>query len=285
MQLIRQKSFSGEGPILYLVPTPIGNLEDMTYRSVRILSEVDIIFAEDTRVSMKLLSHFDIHKPLKSFHEHNTMEMTEVILNHLQRSENVALISDAGMPLISDPGFEIVKRARESNYKVVALPGANALLTGLVASGIEAIPFTFIGFLDTKQNKRRFELEQLGYREETLVFYEAPHRLKDLLQDLLQVFGDRTITIARELSKTFEEIIHGTIRECLELEDLKGEMVVIVQGYQKEGLDHSKLSVIDQVDYFIASGLSKTDAMKKVAMMTGIPKNKIYHDYLENKLN
>lgn len=281
----RQKSFSGTGPILYLIPTPIGNLEDMTYRSVRILSEVDVIFAEDTRVSTKLLNHFNIHKPIKSYHEHNKMEMTDVIINHLNQSQNVALISDAGMPLISDPGFEIVKKAREMNFTVVALPGANAVLTGLVASGIEAIPFSFFGFLDSKQKKRISQLEQLLYREETLVFYEAPHRLNDFLTDLLQVFGDRTISIARELSKTFEEIIHGSISECMKLEELKGEMVIVVSGYHQSENNQEKLSIIEQVDYFISSGLSKTDAMKKVSLMTGIPKNKIYQEYLVNKLN
>jgi 16S rRNA (cytidine1402-2'-O)-methyltransferase len=282
--LKRQKSFSGDGPILYLVPTPIGNLEDMTFRSVRILQEVDIIYAEDTRVSGKLLHHYDIHKPLKSYHEHNKYEMTSEIISYLKEGKNIGLISDAGMPLLSDPGFEIVKKAREEDFKVVTLPGSNALLTGLVTSGIEVIPFTFLGFLDSKKAKRIATLEELKYREETLVFYEAPHRLQSLLEDLFAVFGDRLISITRELSKTFEEIIHGYISECLKLEELKGEMVIIVKGYVKEDLSTDSLSIVSQVDYFIDGGLSKTDAMKKVSQMTGIPKNKIYQDYLEKKI-
>lgn len=269
--------------ILYLVPTPIGNLEDITLRAMRILKECDIIYAEDTRVSAKLLRYYNIYKPLKSYHEHNKMSMTEDILSHLENNEMVSLISDAGMPLISDPGYEIVSAAREKGYLVVSLPGANAALTALVSSGLKAEQFTFIGFLDTRKKRREIFLEGLKYREETLLFYEAPHRLKETLKSLLEVFGDRHITIARELTKAFEEIISGTLSEMQELEELKGEFVLVLEGYvpTEEKLE---ASIVEQVDFFIQEGLSKTEAMKKVSSLTGIPKNKIYQEYLDSKL-
>jgi len=283
--MLRQKSFAQELPTFYLVPTPIGNLEDMTFRSVRILKEVEVIFAEDTRVSQKLMSHFEIKGQLRSYHEHNKHVATEEILNLLKEGKNVALISDAGMPLLSDPGFEIVQKAREQGYNVVALPGANAVLTGLVTSGIQVLPFTFLGFLDNKKTKRQKELEELKYRKETLVFYEAPHRLKELLEDMYIIFGDRVISITRELTKTFEEIIHGPISECMTLEPLKGEMVIVVSGNQEKEFLHSELSIVDQVDFFIKDGLTKTEAMKRVSALTGLPKNKIYQDYLQTKVS
>ncbi len=283
--MLRQKSFAQELPTIYLVPTPIGNLEDMTFRSVRILKEVEVIFAEDTRVSQKLMSHFEIKGQLRSYHEHNKHVATEEILNLLKEGKNVALISDAGMPLLSDPGFEIVQKAREQGYNVVALPGANAVLTGLVTSGIQVLPFTFLGFLDNKKTKRQKELEELKYRKETLVFYEAPHRLKELLEDMYIIFGDRVISITRELTKTFEEIIHGPISECMTLEPLKGEMVIVVSGNQEKEFLHSELSIVDQVDFFIKDGLTKTEAMKRVSALTGLPKNKIYQDYLQTKVS
>ncbi|MBU0996788.1 MAG: 16S rRNA (cytidine(1402)-2'-O)-methyltransferase [Firmicutes bacterium] len=283
--LLRQKSFTQELPTLYLVPTPIGNLEDMTLRSIRILKESKVIFAEDTRVSQKLLSHYQISGPLKSYHEHNKHEASDEILTLLKEGNTVALISDAGMPLLSDPGFEIVKRAREQGFHVVALPGANAVLTGLVTSGIQVLPFTFLGFLDPKKTKRLKELEDLKYRKETLVFYEAPHRLKELLEDMYTIFGNRVISITRELTKTFEEIIHGPISECMTLEPLKGEMVIVVSGNQETEFNHSHLSIVDQVDFFIKDGLTKTEAMKRVSALTGLPKNKIYQDYLQTNIN
>ncbi len=279
--MYRQKSFSIEKPTLYLVPTPIGNLEDMTFRSLRILKEVEVIFAEDTRVSQKVLSHYEIKKPLKSYHEHNKIAQTEEILTYLRKSDSVALISDAGMPLISDPGFEIVLAARSERFNVVSLPGANAVLTGLITSGIQTLPFSFFGFLEAKKTKRLIALNDLKYRQETLVFYETPHRINEVLVDMLSVLGNRKITIARELTKTFEEVIHGTIEECISLENLKGEMVVIVEGYQQSVSDNQSLSIVDQIDFFIEEGLSKTEAMKKVSSLTGIPKNKIYQEYLE----
>lgn len=284
MNLLRQKSFINEKPTLYLVPTPIGNLEDMTFRSVRILKETSVIFAEDTRVSQKILSHFEIKKPLKSYHEHNKMSASSDVLSYLRNGESVSLISDAGMPLISDPGFEIVLKAREEGFSVVSLPGANALLTALVASGIRALPFSFYGFLDSKKNKRIQELEELKYHSETLIFYEAPHRLVAFLEDMHTVLGNRMITIARELTKSYEEIIHGTILECLSLEPLKGEMVVIVEGFVGNANKNNHFTIVEQVDFFIEEGLSKTEAMKKVSELTGVPKNKIYQEYLNSTI-
>jgi len=280
--LERQKSFQEVKPTLYLVPTPIGNLEDMTIRGIRILKEVDKIFAEDTRVTQKLLDHYDIHTSCLSYHEHNKASMKSEMLDFLDEKKNIALVSDAGTPVISDPGREIVEAARKAGYHVVSLPGPSAFVTALVATAFPAIPFTFYGFLDAKQSRRLTELENLRYRKETLVFYEAPHRLKELLEDMYVVLGNRRMTIARELTKTFEELISGSIAECMTLDALKGEMVVIVEGYDEE-IQLPEGDIVAQIDFFIEEGMKRSDAMKKLSEMTGIPKNKIYQEYLEKK--
>lgn len=277
----RLKSYDTGKPTLYLVPTPIGNLEDMTYRAVRILQESDVIYAEDTRVTQKLLRHFQISKPLKVAHEHNQTIASQWILSDLQEGKNVALVSDAGMPLVSDPGAEVVSSIRRHGFPVVCLPGPSALLTGLVASGMKVHPFLFVGFLDAKKTKRIQSLEELQFRTETLVFYEAPHRIQELVDDLYQVFGSRSFAIARELTKTFEEIITGNLEEQPSLDGLKGEMVVIVSGYEQPQEEITNLSIVEQVDLFVKDGMSKTDAMKQVSLLTGIPKNTIYQEYLK----
>jgi 16S rRNA (cytidine1402-2'-O)-methyltransferase len=267
---------------LFIVPTPIGNLEDMTFRAVSILQKVDLIYAEDTRVSKKILSYYNINKNLISLHEHNESKRFEEILENLNQGMNIAIISDAGMPLLSDPGFLIVQEVKKAGFNVVALPGANALLPGLLMSGIKTIPFVFVGFLDAKQKKRREELLKYQYYPQTLIFYEAIHRIKQTLEDLFNVFGDRNFVIAREISKAYEEIISGKLSEYNELEELKGELVLIVEGFS-ESID-SSLTIVEQVDFFIESGLKKTEAMKKVSEMTNIPKNRIYEEYLSEKI-
>lgn len=278
----RHLNYQNEKATLYLVPTPIGNLEDMTFRAVNILQKVDLVYAEDTRVSKKILSYYNISKNLISLHEHNESKRFEEILDNLNQGMNIAIISDAGMPLLSDPGFLIVQEVKKSGFNVVALPGANALLPGLLMSGIKTIPFVFIGFLDAKQKKRREELFKYQYYPQTLIFYEAIHRIKQTLEDIYNIFGDRNFVIAREISKAYEEIISGKLSEYNELEELKGELVLIVEGFS-ESID-SSLTIVEQVDFFIESGLKKTEAMKKVSEMTNIPKNRIYEEYLSEKI-
>lgn len=280
--MYREKSFASDLPHLVFVPTPIGNLEDMTFRAIKELQNADVIFAEDTRVTKKLLDHFEIVKPLRSFHEHNKTSSTEEVLSHLRKNEVVALVSDAGMPIISDPGFELTEAVRSEGFIVYALPGSNALLTALVSSGIRAIPFSFLGFLDSKKSKRLEEITNLQYKTETLIFYEAPHRIEEVLEDFYSVFGSRKACIARELTKLHEEIIVGDLSELQHLENIKGEIVLIIEGYSS-ALVKSNLSIVEQVDLFIEEGYKKTEAMKKVSVLSGIPKNKIYQEYLDNQ--
>jgi 16S rRNA (cytidine1402-2'-O)-methyltransferase len=254
----------------------------MTFRAVTTLEKVDLIYAEDTRVSKKILSYYNINKNLISLHEHNESKRYEEILNNLNQGLNIGIISDAGMPLLSDPGFLIVNETKKAGFNVVALPGANALLPGLLMSGIKTIPFVFVGFLDAKQKKRRDEISKYQYYPQTLIFYEAIHRIKQTLEDMYNIFGDRNFVIAREISKAFEEIISGKLSEFNELDELKGELVLVVEGFSEDLT--SNLSIVEQVDFFIESGLKKTEAMKKVSEMTNIPKNRIYEEYLEKKI-
>jgi 16S rRNA (cytidine1402-2'-O)-methyltransferase len=277
----RTSNYRNNRATLYLISTPIGNMEDITLRALKTLKDIPLLFAEDTRVSQKLLKHYEIDKPLQSLHEHNEMQKADFVLGYLAQGTDVGLMSDAGMPLLHDPGKLLVQKALEAGYNVVCLPGANAALTGLVMSGIDPTPFYFAGFLDPKTTKRQTELRQIQYRQETLVFYEAPHRIQSFLKDVLTVLGDRRITILREMTKTYEEIIRGTVSEIMTISDWKGELVVVLAGY-KETNAIPVGTVVEQVDYFIRSGLSKTDAMKKVSEMTSIPKNEIYREYLDN---
>lgn len=280
--MIRNLNYQNDSPSLYLIPTPIGNLEDMTYRAVKVLNEVDIVYAEDTRVTKKLLSYYQIDKPLFSLHEHNEEKRISEIIEQLKNNFRVGVVSDAGMPIISDPGYALVSEALKENVNVIALPGPNALLTALVMSGLKPHPFMFFGFLNSRAKKRRDELERIKYYSETLIFYEAIHRIKACLKDMYEVLGERDFVIAREISKTYEEIIRGKLSEYEDLDDLKGELVVIISGYEED--NSSDLTIVEQVDYFINTGMKKTEAMKKVAEMTKKPKNLIYQEYLEDKI-
>lgn len=277
----RRQNYQNPNPTLYLIPTPIGNLGDMTFRAVETMRTVDLLFAEDTRVTMKLLLHFDIKTELKSYHEHNKSAQTDVILSALQSGKTVGLCSDAGMPLVSDPGFEIAQAAFQAGFNVVALPGASAGLTGLVMSGFRAHPHLFYGFLDARSGKRQAELLRLKTAPETLVFYEAPHRIKETVGDAWKVLGDRRAVIAREITKKFEEIIRGRLSELAELPDLQGEIVLIIEGDDGTAVVKNDLPIIKQVDDLIASGLSKSDAMKKVAATLGLTKSVVYKEYLQ----
>jgi len=279
----RNLNYQSNKSTLYLIATPIGNLEDITLRALKTLKEVSKIYAEDTRVTIKLLNHFEIKKPLISFHEHNQLMKLGNVIKDLESGLDIGLVSDAGMPLVSDPGYELVRRVLDKGYNVVSLPGANALLPALTMSGIKTHPFMFYGFLDSKTNKRNLELEELKYRKETLIFYEAIHRIKQALKSMYEVLGERNFCIAREITKSYEEIIRGNLSEYNELPELKGELVVIIEGYQDK-LEKSDLSIVEQVDYFVNTGLKKTEAMKRVAQMTGFPKNQIYTEYLNSKI-
>lgn len=277
----RQKSFENDKPTLYLVATPIGNLNELTYRAIEILKEVRYIAAEDTRNTIKLLNKFEISNKLISHHEHNLTSSIPKIIDLLKNEGNVALVSDAGYPAISDPGYELVKVAIENDINVVPISGANACLNALVVSGIAPQPFLFYGFLDHQDKKKKKELEELKKYKETIVFYESPHRIKRTLQLMLDIFGNRNIALARELTKLHEEINRGSIEEVLEVVDtMKGEMVLVVEGakFIKEEIVFEQ-SIQEHVDEYIEKGMSTKDAIKEVAKLRGVSKNVVYQDY------
>lgn len=286
-----QLSFSKQNQTgtLYLVPTPIGNLGDMTFRSVDVLKQVDLIAAEDTRNTQKLLNHFEIETPQISFHEHNTQERIPQLIGKLQAGVNLAQVSDAGMPSISDPGHELVVACIEANIPVVPLPGANAGLTALIASGLDPQPFYFYGFLDRKPKLQVTELETLKNRSESQIFYEAPHRLAKTLQHLVDVFGgDRQASLCRELTKKHEQFIRGSLAELLEWakqsDQVRGEFVMIVSGNpegdeENEEPDYSGLSIEEHVDHLIETGLRPNDAIKQVAHLRQLKKQEVYQIY------
>nr|WP_307396681.1 16S rRNA (cytidine(1402)-2'-O)-methyltransferase [Bacillus horti] len=274
---------------LFLVPTPIGNLEDITYRALEILKNVDYIAAEDTRHTKKLLHYFEISKPMISYHEHNKLQSGEKILRDLENGQKVALVTDAGMPGISDPGADIVKEAVRQQINVVSLPGANAALTALVASGVETDQFLFIGFLDRHKKRKIEQLELIKTEPYTLIFYEAPHRIKETVAAIHHVFGDRQVALARELSKKHEEYVRGTTTELAEYvqhHELKGEICLIVTGAdpaaieaEKEALWWESLSVKQHVESYIEKGQSSKEAIKQVAQERNVPKRDVYQSY------
>ena len=276
-----QKSNIDPTPTLYLVPTPIGNFDDMTFRSVEVLKNVDLIYCEDTRVTKVLLSHFNIMTPLKSYHIFNENSRCEEILNNLKSGLNIALVSDAGLPCISDPGFLISKYVIENDYNVISLPGASASLTALIASGLPNEKFYFNGFLNSKQSQRIKQLNELVDKQETLIIYEAPHRIIETLQDIYQVFGNRNIVIARELTKKYEEYIRGSLEDIIDnITELKGEIVLIIEGCKekKEVLDLNKLTIKEHFEFYKSKDMSDNDAMKQVAKDRNVSKNVIYKE-------
>lgn len=279
--MIRQKSFENHKPTLYLVPTPIGNLSEFPERAIQVLKEVDHIAAEDTRNTIKLLNHFDIHTPMISHHEHNINIAIPKIIDMLKAGENVALVSDAGYPAISDPGAELVKAVIEENFNVVPISGCNAALDALVVSGITPQPFVFYGFLAHDDKTKKKELEANKNITMTTIYYEAPHRIKKTLTLMLQILGDRSIALCRELTKKHEEIIRGHISEILEIVDeLKGEMVIVVEGATEvEEEVVFEQSITEHVDEHIAKGMSTKDAIKEVAKIRNLGKNEVYAEY------
>jgi 16S rRNA (cytidine1402-2'-O)-methyltransferase len=277
-----QKSFKDEKPTLYIVSTPIGNLKDMTYRAVEILNQVDLILAEDTRTSGVLLNHYHIKKPMLSYHEFNKDDQKDRILNMLAEGKNLALISDAGTPGISDPGYEIIQDVIQANYHVVSIPGSSAILAALVTSGLVIQPFTFIGFLSRKNSIAKQTLISYQHRIETLVIYESPNRIQKTLEVLYECLGNRRISIARELTKAFETIIRTTLEEACQMEhNPKGEYVIIVEGNtQKETFEDETID--EHFQRYMDLGHSEKDAIKAVAKDRKIPKNDVYQ-IIKNK--
>lgn len=274
-----QRNYDGN-PILYLVPTPIGNMDDMTYRSVNVLKEVEVIFCEDTRVTRNLLNFFNINKKLISLHDHNEDIVKDTVLKYLGNGFSVAIVTDRGTPIVSDPGYKTVKYVSEHGYRVVGLPGACAFVPALVMSGISPQPFTFYGFLDSKIEKKRKELEKLKFIEHAIIFYEAPHRILKTMEMILEIFGDREVSLSREISKKFESVYRGLISDLIPtLADIKGEFVIVVSGFDFSNFDDSELSVVDQVDFYIDNGMSTMDAIKTVAKERGLKKNDVYAKY------
>lgn len=277
-----QKSYDNT-PTLYLIPTPIGNLDDITYRTVETLKNVDVIFCEDTRETGKLLKYLNINKKMVTNHEHNEFNNHEKLLNYLSSGQNVGLVSDRGTPVISDPGYDLARFAINEGYNVVGLPGANALIPALIMSGIEPKPFMFYGFLNSKTAKRKSELEDLKNVNATIIFYEAPHRIKETLNDIKTVLGNnRRISISREITKKYEEVYRGTVEEIIEQNiDFKGELVVVVEG---NNISHEfSMTILEHIDMYIDDGYSSKDAIKIVAKERNLKKSEVYDMYLKNQ--
>lgn len=270
---------------LYVVGTPIGNLEDITYRAVRILSEVDFICAEDTRVTVKLLNHFDIKKPLVSYHEHSAANVSESIISRLAAGENCAVVTDAGMPCISDPGEDLVRKCRDLDIAVEAVPGPTAMATAAAVCGIPASRFTFEGFLSVTKKQRYAHLKSVAKDTHTLIFYEAPHKLRSTLEDMLQYFGDRRISICRELTKIHEEVMRTTLSEAIEFYETaspRGEYVLVVEGCsdKEDSHEYTLAEAAEIAGKLIQNGMKMTDACKEAAQLTGFKKNDIYSELM-----
>lgn len=275
---------------LYIVGTPIGNLEDITLRAINTLKQVDIILAEDTRQTLKLLNHFEISKKMISYHRHNEEEKLNHIVKLLNDGLNIALVSDAGMPIISDPGENLVKYLRHNNYDIEVIPGVTALITGIVGSGMDSTRFVFEGFLSVNKKQRKQKLEILKDETRTIIFYEAPHKILYTLKDLLVTLGNRKICIARELTKLHEEYKSTDIETAIlniEENGIKGEIVLLVEGKSEENLreekkhELSKISNIELVKKEMERGLSKKDAIKKIAKEKGLNKNDVYKECID----
>lgn len=287
-----QRSFQEDGKgKLYVVATPIGNLADVTQRSLDTLREVDVIACEDTRQTRKLLTHFQIDKRLVSYHEHNKEGSGAGLMQWLAEGKQIALVSDAGMPAISDPGADLVRDATEAGYPVIPVPGANAALAALVASGLPTDRFVFVGFLPREKKDRSGELERLRRYPETLLIYEAPHRLTKTLEDMLEAWGDRRVAVARELTKRYEEFVRGTLSSVLvyfQETVIRGEFVIVVEGYRGDGdgvLPQEEVEfwagwdVVRHVDYYVQQGMTPKEAVKRTAQDRGENKRDVYQIY------
>ena len=277
-----QKSYNDTAS-LYLIPTPIGNLDDITVRSLNTLKTVDVILCEDTRDTSLLLSHYDIKKKLISCHEYNEDKIIDNVVSMLKDGLNIGLVTDQGTPIISDPGYIVSRGVIEAGYNVISLPGATAFVPALTMSGIEPSPFMFYGFLNSKNSKQIEELKSLKDYKYTIIFYEAVHRIKNTLENMLEVFGDRNIAVCRELSKIHEEVCRDKISNIIPLVDsMKGEFVIVVEG-NKDVVDYSNLDVLEHVKMYVDDGMSEMDAIKKVAKERGVAKSVIYNEYHNRK--
>lgn len=273
-----QKSYNGT-PSVYLIPTPIGNLEDITLRAINILKEVEVVFSEDTRVTGLLLQNLNIKKKLIANHEYNENENKDKIIKYLKDGYSVGIVTDRGTPIISDPGYPLAHHVISQGYNVVGLPGPTALIPALIMSGLNPAPFLFYGFLNSKEQRREKELEELKSIKATMIFYESPHRVKKTLNDMLNILGNRNISISREISKKFEEVYRGTIKDVLvELEEPKGEFVIVVEG-TTETVDYTNVSVIEHVNAYIKEGNSVNTAIGLVAKQRNVSKKEIYNEY------
>lgn len=273
--------------MLYIVGTPIGNLEDMTLRALRILREVDVIYCEDTRHSIKLLTHFEISKPLYSYHEHNKDKVGPEVIQKLRSGQAIALVSDAGMPGISDPGQDLIRKCIEEEMEYTIIPGVTAFSTALVGSGMDNHAFTFEGFLSRDKRQKKAHLERLKGERRTLIFYESPHRLKETLKIMGEILGNRQIVLARELTKKYEEYRRGSLESLLEYyqnNEIKGEIVLILEGSSEIKVDQNPLlemSISAHALYYMEKGFTKKEALKCVAKDRGIKKSDIYKETLD----
>ena len=270
---------------LYIVATPIGNLEDITLRALRVLKEVDLIAAEDTRQTLKLLNHYEINKPLISYHRHNEETKSEILIEKLRNGENIALVSDAGTPGICDPGEEVIKKAIEDNIEVIPIPGACAMINALIVSGISTKEFEFLGFLPLNKKLRRQKLKEIENSSKTIIIYEAPHKMKTTLGDLKEILKDRKIVLARELTKIHEEFIRKSIDELLsEIDTIKGEMILIIEGNKidtEECKNFDEISLEDHYKLYEEKGLNKKEIIKQIAKDRNVNKNEIYMYFLD----
>ena len=282
MKEINQKEIG----TLYIVATPIGNLEDITLRAIKVLKEVDLIAAEDTRHTLKLLNHLEISKPLISYHRHNEDIKTDILIKELEQGKKIALVSDAGTPGICDPGEEVIKKCIEEEIPIVPIPGACAMINALICSGLDTKEFAFIGFLPLNKKNRKEKLEEIKNATKTMILYEAPHKLETTLKDLKEIIGNRKIVLARELTKIHEEYIRESIDVLIEkAKELKGEFVLIIEGAEKkEENDFFKLSLQEHYTYYEDRGLTKKEIIKQIAKDRNVNKNEIYQQFINNKV-
>lgn len=268
---------------LYIVATPIGNLEDITLRALRILKEVDLISAEDTRQTLKLLNHFEINKPLISYHRHNEETKSDILIEKLQNGENIALVSDAGTPGICDPGEEVIKKAIEKGVNVIPIPGACAMINALIASGISTKEFSFLGFLPLNKKLRKIKLKEIEESNKTIILYEAPHKMKATLEDLKNILKNRKIVLAREITKIHEEFIRKDIEELLkEIDNIKGEMILIIEANEEQNNENklNELTLDEHYEYYKNQGFDKKEIIKKIAKDRNVNKNEIYMKFV-----
>ena len=277
-----------ENGILYIVATPIGNLEDITLRAIRILKEVDLIAAEDTRHTLKLLNHLNISKPMISYHRHNEEIRVEVLIKKLKEGKNIAVVSDAGTPGICDPGEIVIKKCIEENIKVVPIPGACAMINALITSGIDTSEFIFLGFLPLNKKNRKNKLDEIKNANKTIILYEAPHKLKNTLGDLKNILENRKIVIARELTKIHEEYIRGTVEEILSIVDnFKGEMIILIEKNKENITEEDRLNSLKLEEHYIfykQQGIEKKEIIKKIAKDRKVSKNEIYKYFIDKKI-